>query len=117
ITSVFSGLVVGQLGMGWAYCGSVVLTVATLLHLRTITVDEATPEPPAPGEATGHIDVAAALEAIRAVPGLGLLIGLAAFNILLGGVFMALVDAYGLSMVSVETWGILWGFISLSFIA
>ncbi len=30
---------------------------------------------------------------------------------------MALMDAYGLSLVSVETWGILWGFISLAFIA
>ena len=30
---------------------------------------------------------------------------------------MALMDAYGLSLVSVETWGLLWGFISLAFIA
>ena len=46
-----------------------------------------------------------------------MLILLAAFNNLLGGVFMALMDAYGLSLVSVETWGFLWGFISLAFIA
>ena len=46
-----------------------------------------------------------------------MLIVLAAFNNLLGGVFMALMDAYGLSLVSVETWGLLWGFISLAFIA
>ena len=31
-----------------------------------------------------------------------LLVMLAAFNNLLGGVFMALMDAYGLSLVSVE---------------
>jgi MFS transporter, DHA3 family, multidrug efflux protein len=30
---------------------------------------------------------------------------------------MALMDAYGLSLVSVEAWGLLWGFISLAFIA
>jgi len=30
---------------------------------------------------------------------------------------MALMDAYGLSMVSVETWGFLWGLISLAMIA
>jgi MFS transporter, DHA3 family, multidrug efflux protein len=29
---------------------------------------------------------------------------------------MALMDAYGLSLVSVQTWGFLWGFISLAFI-
>ena len=46
-----------------------------------------------------------------------MLILLAAFNNLLGGVFMALMDAYGLSLVSVETWGLLFGFISLAFIA
>ena len=44
------------------------------------------------------------------------LILLAAFNNLLGGVFMALMDAYGLELVSVEAWGLLWGFISLAFI-
>ena len=117
ITSVFSGLVIGQLGMGWAYYGTVVITAAVLLHLRTIVIDEPQPAPPAEGERTGHVDIGAALEAIRAVPGLGMLIGLAAFNNLLAGVFMALTDAYGLSLVSVETWGLLFGLISLAFIA
>jgi MFS transporter, DHA3 family, multidrug efflux protein len=117
ITSVFSGLVIGQLGMGWAYYGTVVITAAVLLHLRTIVIDEPQPEPPAEGERTGHVDIGAALDAIRAVPGLAMLIGLAAFNNLLAGVFMALTDAYGLSLVSVETWGLLFGVISLAFIA
>ncbi len=57
-----------------------------------------------------------ALESIRAVPGLMLLVLLAAFNNLLGGVFMALMDAYGLSMVSVQTWGLLFGVVSSAFI-
>jgi hypothetical protein len=34
----------------------------------------------------------------------------------LGGVFMSLMDAYGLSLVSVQVWGILWGVLSLGFI-
>jgi len=116
ITSVFSGLVIGQLGMGWAYYATVVITAGVLLHLRPIVIVEPEPAPPAEGEPTGHIDIAAALETIRSVPGLPLLIGLAAFNNLLAGVFMALTDAYGLSLVSVETWGLLFGFISLAFI-
>jgi DHA3 family multidrug efflux protein-like MFS transporter len=45
-----------------------------------------------------------------------MLIGLAAFNNLLAGVFMALMDPYGLLLVSVETWGLLFGLISLAFI-
>ena len=37
-------------------------------------------------------------------------------NNFLGGAFMALMDAYGLSLVSVQTWGLLWGALSAGFI-
>ena len=118
ITSVFSGLVIGQLGMGWALYGSLALTAAALVHIGTVRFDEPDPEPIDPTAAQlPAIDLKGAVEAVRAVPGLGLLIGLAACNNLLGGVFMALMDAYGLSLVSVEVWGLLWGFISLAMIA
>jgi len=118
ITSVFSGLVIGGLGMGWAYYGSLVLTVAALAHVTTIEIDEPDPDPIAAGAARRPaVDVRGALEAIRAVPGLTMLILLAAFNNLLAGVFMALMDAYGLELVSVQAWGLLWGLISLAFIA
>ena len=50
------------------------------------------------------------------IPGLIALIVFAAINNFLGGVFMALMDAYGLSLVSVEVWGLLWGFLSSAFI-
>jgi DHA3 family multidrug efflux protein-like MFS transporter len=118
ITSVFSGLVIGGLGMGWAYYGSLALTVVALVDVMTIVIDEPEPHPTAHrGDRSSAYDVRAAIESIRAVPGLGMLILLAAFNNLLGGVFMALIDAYGLELVSVETWGLLWGAISLAFIA
>jgi DHA3 family multidrug efflux protein-like MFS transporter len=116
ITSVFSGLVVGTLGMGWALYGTLALTLLALVHLLTIVIDEAEPAREHEG-AMRHVDVRGAIEAIVAVPGLALLIAFAAFNNVLGGVFMALMDAYGLSLVSVETWGLLFGFISLGFIA
>lgn len=114
ITSVFSGLMIAGPGMGWAYYGALGLTLWSLVHLTGITIDE--DEPVAEEGPVKHIDVRAAVEAIRAVPGLSLLIGLAAFNNLLAGVFMALMDAYGLELVSVQAWGILWGFISLAMI-
>ena len=117
ITSVFSGLIIGGPGMGWAYVVAVTLTVGALAHLRTIHIEEPEPDPDREGAPTGHVDVRGALTAIHAVPGLMLVILLAAFNNLLGGVFMALMDAYGLSLVSVQVWGLLWGFISLAFIA
>ena len=115
ITSVFSGLVIGMLGMGWALAISVVLTAVALAHLATIRFPEPPPTPAEDG--ARRIDVRAAIEAISAVPGLWMLTFLAAFNNLLGGVFMALVDAYGLELVSVETWGLLWMFISFAMIA
>jgi DHA3 family multidrug efflux protein-like MFS transporter len=118
ITSVFSGIVIGNLGMGWAYYIALALTLVALAHLRTIVFAEPEPEAPAEGEdRLPWVDIAGALEAIRAVPGLAMLIALAACNNLLGGVFMALMDAYGLELVSVEAWGLLWGLISLAFIA
>ena len=116
ITSVFSGLVVGGLGMGWAYYLTVAATLGALLHIRTVHFDEPEPERD-PGQRPKFVEMGPALEAIRAVPGLGMLIALAAFNNLLSGVFMALMDAYGLELVSVEAWGLLWGVISLAFIA
>jgi DHA3 family multidrug efflux protein-like MFS transporter len=114
LTSVFSGLAIGQLGMGWALYLSVALTGVALLHLQTIHIDE--PEPDV-GESVPMYDVRGAIDAIRAVRGLAMIIGLAAFNNLLTGVFMALMDAYGLELVSVETWGLMFGFTSLAFIA
>jgi DHA3 family multidrug efflux protein-like MFS transporter len=119
LTSVFSGLVIGGLGMGWAYYGALALAVAALVDLRSIRLDEPepAPAPAAEGAWSRHLDVRGALTSVLAVPGLLMLILLAAFNNLLAGVFMALMDAYGLALVSVETWGLLWAFISLAFIA
>jgi DHA3 family multidrug efflux protein-like MFS transporter len=53
---------------------------------------------------------------VRGVPGLLALIGFSCFNNFLGGTFMALMDAYGLSMMSVQAWGLLWGALSAGFI-
>src|SRR5687768_5783738 len=116
ITSVFSGLVVGGLGMGWAYYLTVAATIGALVHIFTVRFDEPEPERD-PENRPRFVEIGPALEAIRAVPGLPMLIALAAFNNLLSGVFMALMDAYGLELVSVEAWGLLWGVISLAFIA
>ncbi len=53
---------------------------------------------------------------IKKIPGLLTIIFFTCFNNFLGGVFMPLMDPYGLSLVSLQTWGILWGFLSLGFI-
>jgi DHA3 family multidrug efflux protein-like MFS transporter len=117
ITAVFSGLVIGQLGMGWAYGVSLTLTVLALAHMATIDIAEPDIERTDSEPAPPLLDIRGALEAISAAPGLMMLILLAAFNNLIAGVFLALMDAYGLELVSVEEWGLLWGVISLAFIA
>lgn len=115
LTSVFSGLAIGFLGMGWSLAVGVVLTAVTAVHLLGVGVDEPAPEPA--GDAAPAVDVRGALRAVRVVDGLIALLAFATFNNLLGGAFMALMDPYGLMLTSVETWGLLWGFVSLGFIA
>ena len=65
ITSVFSGLVIGQLGMGWAYYGSLALTIVALVHLRSIHISEARPVDTGPADGPKHIDV----RAVHGAPG------------------------------------------------
>ena len=63
-----------------------------------------------------RVDIKGTIAVIAAVPGLFALIFFATFNNFLGGIFMALVDAYGLSLVSVQIWGLLLGVLSTAFI-
>src|SRR5690606_21603331 len=63
-----------------------------------------------------RMDLAGTIATVGAVPGLFALILFTTFNNFLGGIFMALMDAYGLSLVKVQTWGLLWGLISVAFI-
>jgi DHA3 family multidrug efflux protein-like MFS transporter len=115
ITSVCSGLAVGYLGMDGCLVIALSLTVLVAGHLLTIRIPEAAPTP---GEDTPRIvDVAGAARAVMAVPGLLALILFSMFNNFLGGVFMALMDPYGLTLMSVEAWGVLIAVTSLGFIA
>jgi len=114
VTSVFSGLAIGQLGMGWTLVVANVLTLLTVLHLFFVRIPEERPE--ATGEHAPRVDVRGALTAIHQVPGLFALIVFTTFNNLISGVFMALMDPYGLTLFSVEWWGIVFGIGSTGFI-
>ncbi len=116
-TSVISGLLVARGGMHYTLIFALALTVVAYLHLFFVRVDEprAEPHPDAPPEAK-RVDLAGTIRVISGVPGLFALILFATFNNLLGGVFMALMDAYGLSLMKVEAWGLLWAFVSCAFI-
>ena len=114
MTSVLSGFGVGFLGMGWSLAIATVATALVAAHLVTIRFEEAAPEPAA--DAPRFIDVRGALRAVLLVPGLIALLLFSTFNNFLGGVFMALLDPYGLSLMSVETYGIVLAITSSGFI-
>ncbi len=115
VTSVFSGLSVGLLGMGWTVAIALTFTALALLHLLTIDIPELSPSADG-GQRQPLFDFRAAWQAIRAVPGLLALVLFATFNNLVGGVYMALMDPYGLTLFSVETWGVVLGITSVGFI-
>ncbi len=114
VTSVFSGLAIGQLGMGWTLVIANVLTAVTMAHLFFVRIPEQRPE--SSGESAPRIDVRGALAAIRLVPGLFALIIFTTFNNLIGGVYMALMDPYGLTLFRVEVWGLVFGVAATGFI-
>lgn len=114
VASIFSGLAVGFLGIFWVLALAIGGTVLVMLHLATIAIPEHGTHH-AQARAEG-IDIPGTIRVIRLVPGLFGLIFFNTFNNFLGGVFMSLMDAYGLLLVSVQVWGILWGFLSLGFI-
>lgn len=114
LTSVFSGLAVGQLGMGWTLAFAIIFTALAFLHLLPIKVREKAIEHDE--HAPKRLDLRGTIRTVNAVPGLMALLFFATFNNFLGGVYMSLMDAYGLNLVSVEAWGFIWGFLSLGFI-
>ncbi len=113
ITSVFSGLAIGFLGMGWTLAISVGLTAVAVTHLMWVRIPER--EPSREGPRVPY-DVKGAVRVIRGVPGLFGLVLFATLNNLIGGVFMALMDPYGLTLFSVQMWGVVLGVTSVGFI-
>lgn len=124
VTSVISGVLVAAGGMRYVLILAIgvlalVEVYLALIHVperRIVTTEEALGDA-ASGAATNNgVDIRGTLRIVRGVPGLLALIFFSCFNNFLGGAFMALMDAYGLSMVSVQTWGLLWGALSLGII-
>jgi DHA3 family multidrug efflux protein-like MFS transporter len=111
---IISGLALGYSSMFWVLALSVVLTALAIIHLFFISIPEK--EIVHTAEKPKKVDVKGTIKAIRGVPGLFSLIFFTTFNNFLGGVFMALMDAYGLTLVPVQIWGTLWGVLSLGFI-
>jgi MFS transporter, DHA3 family, multidrug efflux protein len=113
-TSAISGFLVAWGGMVATLGFALGLTLLAMLHLLAVRFDE-----PASADTTHarkRVDLAGTIRVVAGVSGLFALIFFAAFNNFLGGVFMALMDAYGLSLMAVEAWGLLWALVSCAFI-
>lgn len=113
VTSVFSGLAIGLLGMGWTLVIAIVLTGLAAFHLLFLRIPEELPE--RDGSASA-IDLRGSIETVRRLPGLFALILFSTFNNLIGGVYLALMDPYGLELFAVEVWGIVLGVSATGFI-
>jgi MFS family permease len=115
VTSVISGVLVAIGGMFWVLALALVVLAVAVVHLALVPVPER-PTAPDPAVVDRSVDLRGTIRVVSEVPGLMALIFFSAFNNLLGGVFMALMDAYGLSLMSVQVWGLLWGILSTGFI-
>lgn len=121
ITSALSGLSIGYLGMGTSLWIALALTVATLVHLLPIQIREAdittSVQPPGAAEVTtAGLDLRGSWLLIRLVPGLLALILFSSFNNLMGGVYTALMDPYGLELYGPQLWGVVLAVTSAGFI-
>jgi DHA3 family multidrug efflux protein-like MFS transporter len=113
-TSAISGFLVAWGGIVATLGFAVALSLIAIIHLFFVRVDE--PRDAEAQDTPGRVDLAGTLRVVLGIPGLLALILFACFNNLLGGVFMALMDAYGLSLMKVEEWGLLWAALSCAFI-
>lgn len=118
ITSVASGLVLAYGGMLSVLVAAVFFTIVALVHLLIVPIIEnKIIHLQEDGAKMGKgIDIKGTIAIVAAVPGLFALIFFNMFNNFLGGVFMSLMDAYGLNLVSVQWWGIIFGVLSFCFI-
>lgn len=115
VTSVFSGLSVGFLGMGWTLVVACVLTAIACGHLWFIDIPEKGVAHD-PELANKKVDIKGSLAAVRIIPGLLGLLFFSMYNNFIGGSYMALLDPYGLTMFSVQMWGIIFGVAGTGFV-
>lgn len=115
VTSVFSGLSIGLLGMGWTLTIALVLTALSFLHMLTVRIPEKGIAHD-PDLKNKQVDMKGSIATIKAIPGLFGLLFFSMFNNFIGGSYMALMDPYGLTIFSVEMWGIVFGVAGTGFI-
>ncbi len=113
ICSAISGLLVGAGGMYYVLILGIGMMILSILHMWFLPIPE---KEIVHLEHGPKVDLRGTYALVAAIPGLLALILFSTINNFLGGTFMGLMDAYGLSLVSVEVWGLLFAVISCGFI-
>jgi MFS transporter, DHA3 family, multidrug efflux protein len=118
ITSATSGFALAYTGMFGVFLAGIFFTLLAIIHLFVVPIREnkiahLNPD----GQVTGKgVDIKGTITVVAAIPGLFALIFFNMFNNFLGGVFMSLMDPYGLNLVSIPVWGSIFGVLSFCFI-
>lgn len=116
VTSVISGLLVAAGGMPYVLIIALGVLLLSIVHLLRVNIPEKGIVHIEDEPQGKKVDLKGTLKVVLAIPGLIALILFSTFNNFLGGVFMALMDPYGLSLMPVQAWGFLWGVLSTGFI-
>lgn len=111
---ILSGLILANGNMNNVLITTILLTALTILHVGTITIHQENEQPKT--TEPKKVDILGTIKAIKLIPGLFALIFFTTFNNLLGGVYLALMDPYGLELMPVKTYGMFWGVLSTGFI-
>ena len=115
MTSIFSGILISTVGMTGVVYIMIIISALILLDCSLIPYQSKVKKNESLADEKKHT-LREGLKYMVTVPGLFALILFTTFNNFLGGVFMALVDPYGLELVSVQFWGFAWVIPSLGFV-
>jgi len=100
LSSVISGFLLATSGMLWIFLMVIVFLFISIAHLATVNIPEnKIVSTHAEGELAQKASLKDTFASIQKIPGLVPLILFTSFNNFLGGVFMPLMDPYGLSLV------------------
>ncbi len=114
VANIVSGFALTFAGLTWVLTGALALIALVIVHLAFLVIPEK--DIIHTDAAPKKLDIRGTIAVVKSIPGLFALIFFTTFNNFLGGVFMPLMDPYGLSLVPLHVWGTLWAFLSLGFI-
>ena len=115
-SSIISGLIIGFFGLVIVLWIGMIFTGLVIIHALTIQLSQPKVELEEQHAHFSLVGVSKTIELIQQTPGLMAMIFFSTFNNFVGGVYGSLFDPYGLSLVSVQTWGTIWGCLGFAFV-